>query len=73
MTANFGNLTQAEIDELFKKNNRVPCGKCEDRKIEIKAVQRTLNTMLNQAASELESVKKENERLRMTIEKMAKD
>jgi len=71
MPGKTGNLNQEQVDELLYKLE--PCEKCEDRKREIKAVQKTLNTMLNQAASELEAAKKENQELRATIERLVKD
>lgn len=73
MTRRTGILSQEEVDALLGKPKEAPCEKCEDLKREIKATQKTLNTMLNSAASELEAVKKENEELRSTIEKLAKD
>lgn len=68
-----GVLNQEQVDALLGKPKEVPCAKCEDRKREIKAVQKTMNTMLNQVASELEAVRKENEQLRSTIEQLTKD
>lgn len=75
MTRQTGNLNQEEVDKLLGKPMRESatdpsCEKCEALKVEIKAVQRTMNVMINQAADELESVKKENSHLRATIEQM---
>jgi len=63
---------QEEIDEIiFKTKNS--CKNCTKLRIEIKAVQKTLNTILNQTLSELTSTKKECEQLRQTLEQQAKD
>ena len=73
MVRKTGILNQEQVDELLGKEKEPVCEKCEERKTEIKAVQRTMNVMLNQAASELESEKKENAELRKTIEQLTKD
>lgn len=75
MVRKTGILDQDQVDEMIEKQ-RPPekrCERCEKLKREIAAVQKTMNVMLNQTLSELESVKKEKEELRQALAQQIKD
>lgn len=72
MNSKLNPRNQEDVDEIiFEARNA--CKNCKKLRIEIKAVQRTLNTMLNQTLSELTNAKKENRQLRQALEQQAKD
>jgi transcription elongation factor Elf1 len=72
MVRKTGILTQEQVDELIKE--KLPsCGRCEDLKIENKAISRTMNKMIDQYSSQVDALQKVNRELRSAIDQATKD
>jgi hypothetical protein len=71
MVRKTGILTQEQVDELIGKTPG--CGRCKLLEAENKAVNKTLNKMIDQYSGEIETLKAEKEELLKALQQAFKD